>query len=197
MSLSEIDRRRFLRMGMGVCVGLATGAVSVPLTIQANESIQKITGRYEVNAGLEEWMAEFCKGQDISQEECLKRFVVEYEPLVTVIGPVFEEISFRAIPSMGLSMLNREDPVTTLSGNGGVLLTRRELGVGIISSVLFAGVHNLTRKGFDAETFPVTGVLFGSALWYLQRKFGLLANTLAHMTNNFIAAQLVKNYSHN
>lgn len=66
-------------------------------------------------------------------------------------------------------------------------MSRREFGAGLALSTLFGALHNITEKGIDTRTIPASQTLGGMAHWYLQRKFGLLANTTAHFLNNAIA----------
>lgn len=198
--MREIDRRAFLRLSIGAVAGVASGTVLYVLNGLVIEGIQQTTGRRAGNVHLEDVLQEHCKSQDYSEEECFKvakQTLEDHEATVTVVGPIIEEVAFRVFPSFVLSSVNtNEDPIsTTISGRGGLLLTRRELGVGVVSTLMFAGFHNITPRGLDTEAVPLPGIITGSALWYLQRKFGFLANILAHITNNSIAIQLIKNTS--
>lgn len=193
-----MERREFLRISTGAVAGVVTGTVLLPLNISLSETIQQTTGRRTGNVGLVDILEEHCKSQNYSEEECfkeVKQIVEDQKLLFTLVGPTVEEVAFRAMPSLALSLANQEEnPLsTTISGTGGLLLTRRELGVGLVSSILFAGIHSVTPRGFDTEASLIPGIISGSAFWYLQRKFGFLANTLAHITNNYIAVQLLRN----
>lgn len=193
--MTEFNRRAFLRMGTGVVAGLATGTALLPVNISIAEGIKQATGIRVGNTHLEDAFAESCNSQGLSKAECfdeVKKVFTENEPFFTVIGPVTEEILFRGLPSFFLSATNpEEDPMTTIFGRSESLLSKRELAAGIISTALFAGMHSLTKKGL--EGIPVPQAISGFSFWYLQRRFGFLANTLAHITHNSIATQIIKN----
>lgn len=195
--MAEFDRRAFLRMSIGAVAGIATGTISLPVSIGIAEGIQQATGMRVGNTHLEDAFAESCDDQGLSKAECfdeMKKVITKNEPFLTVIGPVLEEGSFRAIPSFILSATDpEEDAMTTISGRSGSLLSRRELVAGVISTALFAGMHSLTKEGL--EGIPAPQAVSGFSFWYLQRRFGFLANTLAHITHNSIATQIIKNTS--
>ena len=184
--MMEMDRRTFLRMGITPLVGLVAGMALYPIGGELEISVQKITGRPAGNAVLDGFIKKSCEDQP-NPPECVQhfQFTGSEKVLTTVVGPIIEELILRAIPSLVLSKINQEDALGILvSGNGGVLMTKRELVVG--------AVHNLTLKGIDTETIPAPITLMGFAFWYLQRKFGILANTIAHSTNNTIAVSMMK-----
>lgn len=198
--MPEIDRRAFLRLSLGAAAGALTGMVLPPVSGLVMDGIQQTTGRRSGNIQLEEVVQEYCNSQNYSEEECFKaakQILEDNEVDIIVVFPIGEEVAFRVLPSLGLSSVNTaEDSIsTTISGTGGLLLTRRELGVGVVSTLIFAGFHNVTPRGFDTEAIPLHGIITGGTFWYLQRKFGFLANTLAHIVNNSIAMQLMKNAS--
>lgn len=97
-----------------------------------------------------------------------------------------EEIQLRAVPSATLSMYEgREEPhVDLFIGTEGAKMNKHELIVGIITSILFGYLHNITPSGFDKKVISAPQILWGMTFWYLQRKFGFASNSLAHILYN-------------
>lgn len=190
--MTEVDRRIFLRALISPFVGFTTATIVGPVIAGLGDGMQQLLGYPTGNAGIQALAEDSCRDA-LNTEECIQDFrLPDSEKTVsTVIAPVFEEGLFRATPSFVLSIRDRneDNPLGILiGGTGRIGMTRRELGVGIISSVLFAVGHNLTQGGFDANTIPAHLAVMGFGLWYLQRKFGALASISAHVTNNTLAS---------
>ncbi len=107
---------------------------------------------------------------------------------MVVVGPFFEEASFRLFPSLVIGKKGK----------------RWEVGVPI--SVIFALAHNLQKDKvsggikFNKEFIPLPQFLAGIYYWYLVRERGFSHAVLAHATNNglamavMLATLLLKNY---
>lgn len=191
-----MDRRRFLKSGIGAILGMAVGATWIPVGSAITDVVQQTTGRPVTNKGLEEFMDKYCQDKP-NPQACVEHLDLPYELEIytTVVGPILEEAIFRAAPSALLSFVNSEDILETLSsGTRKPRMTKRELLLGTATSLLFGLGHNFTTKGdLDSQTIPATSTLIGLSLWYLQRKFGFLANTLSHITTNSLAVALIRN----
>lgn len=184
----ERDRRSFLKLGVAAGIGLVVGETKIPVGRIINRAVEKTTNRPTGNANQRQQMEEHCAKSD-DFNTCVQHF--KYTPKQNTynicIGPTLEEFAFRANPSFIVSMLEqREDPVAVvLYGTGGWSMTRRELFAGVLSSIFFGLTHNLTSTGIDTKTIPASITFSGMIYWYLQRKFGFVANTLAHAWFNF------------
>src|SRR3989304_9792756 len=137
MQFKEMDRRTFLRIGSGFLGGIATGVVLPPLNLAVNENVKQITGKQSGNVQMAEAIKEYCETKgDLT--ECAQNVVKKQELFISVIAPILEESAFRVLPSVMLSAVNDEDPVSVAAvGTGGILLSKRELGVGVLTSILF------------------------------------------------------------
>lgn len=67
--------------------------------------------------------------------------------------------------------------------------------MGVLSSAIFAGVHNFVDNGkggvkFDRTTFPVMQLLSGFYLWNIYSHYGLGMAIFAHFVNNATALAL-------
>lgn len=178
--MKEIDRRTFLKFGAAVGVGTVVNAVLIPAEIGANLAVKQVGGR---PTGISTNESDF---------------------ISLVRAPILEEVNFRAVPSFGLSLWERRTSVDlksylkdslndVLTGNkNSFKLTRRELLVGTVTSLLFGALHNITSKGFDTQAIPASQIVGGFGLWWLQRKFGILSNITAHSVSNFITNLLYR-----
>lgn len=186
--MKEINRREFLRFATTITAGAAVGEFLPPVKEQVDEIVEEATGHPTGNAGFREEIAERCQNSENAQK-CRENY--EFPPadkvMGIVTGPITEEIYYRALPSAVLSKFEDTDHLFAdiLSGTGRLTMSRRELLFGAISSLVFGLTHNITNKGFDTKTIPASLTLSGAVYWYLQRKFGVVANTLAHIWNNF------------
>lgn len=182
----EINRRQFLEIGTRTAVGITTGYSLYPVMSDLNRITTEITGNKAGNAGTAQKIEEACASTP-DKQKCIENYT--HDPLDTIRGtflsPVSEEMAFRAIPSLVLSTKeDSEDPFgEMLAGNRTLGFTRREVVWGAALSLGFGAAHNLT--GIDTKTIPASQTLGGAVLWVLQRKLGLLSNTLAHFTINF------------
>lgn len=188
-----MDRRTFLKISIALVAGAATGEVLRVLKNPVEKSVNRATGSPSGNAYIKQKVEEACKNNTYPQE-CTQNyeFSASHKVMGIVVSPILEELIFRATPSFILSSIeNRENAnvienaiADTFSGTGGLKMNRREILVGAITSLLFGGYHNVTESGLDTKTIPASETLGGIALWYLQRKFGVLANTSAHALYN-------------
>lgn len=190
--MTEIGRREFTRMLVAPFVGFAAGALMVPVGDGLNQEMQKLTGHPTGNAGIQSLAEESCKNAP-DPKKCVSDFQLSdtEKTAATLISPIFEEAICRVLPSLMVSHMQHERSSlgTLIHGTGGLGMTRRELGVGLISSIVFGWGHNFTvRNEFDTNTIPIPLAAMGFGLWYLQRKFGVLANTIAHIVNNSLAS---------
>lgn len=53
--------------------------------------------------------------------------------------------------------------------------------------LVFAAVHNFGSDGFNTRVIPAPQFMGGLIFWVLQRRRGIVSNTMAHATVNFIA----------
>lgn len=184
--MREVDRRDFLRSMLGTAFAIAaTDKVLVPAQLKINASVREITAHPTGNAGMRDEIEDLCKEKSdmlSCREEYYKSSTNRFNGIV--MAPITEEMVFRALPSAIISEkgnVGRE----LIFGTAGLGMTRRELLAGVISSLIFGGVHNITAKGFDTNTIPASQTFVGIVSWYLQRKFGFFANTASHMMSNF------------
>ena len=102
------------------------------------------------------------------------------------IQAVTEEIIFRAGPSIYPSWrgtLRINEPLRDVAigvKKDHDLTTRREFLAGGLSTLVYSGYSNLTDRGIDTRTLPVSPAFRGLGLWILQRKLGIVANTAAN-----------------
>lgn len=188
--MSEIDRRTFLKVGATLAAGVAVGEFMVPVNIKVNEVLEEATGHPTGNAAIIQEIEASCKNAD-NPQACVQNYEFSTDDKVKgiVVAPIQEELIFRAVPSGIVSATeDREDPIAdVLTGTGGFGMSRREFIGGAASSVIFGALHNITDKGIDTKTIPASQTLGGMVSWYLQRKLGIAANTIAHVVNNFKA----------
>ncbi|MBX4205881.1 CPBP family intramembrane metalloprotease, partial [Candidatus Microgenomates bacterium] len=128
--------------------------------------------------------------------DCIEnyKFTENEEVSITITGPIIEELICRAIPSILLSIKESSEDVEKemIYGTGGLKMSKNEVVVGMITSTIFAELHNFTSQGFDVKNIPLPQFIFGSIAWYLQRKFGYFSNLSAHMLQNTIALVMMK-----
>ena len=189
--MKEIDRREFLKFGAAACAGVATNLILTPVSLGANKATEKITGNPAGNANTSEKAEKACEDSE-NKEKCVNeyKFSNAEKTLFTFVTPINEEVAYRALPSLVVSeMDNRPEPFKDIVGGtwSDIGMTRRELLFGVASSVIFGALHNITDSGVDLKTIPTSQTMAGGVYWYLQRKFGVVSNTVAHVLNNFRA----------
>lgn len=187
--MKEVDRRTFLKYSAALATGIVVGELKVPVNIMVNEKVANATGHRTGNARLWEQLDETCK-EIIDPQECIEKLgkpSTIRKVYGTFLVPPVEEYLYRGIPSEIVSKKEgREAPFKDiLNGTGKISMTRRELFMGVASSIIFAAIHNLKYKGINTDIIPASQAFSGMVYWYLQRKLGILANTAAHITNNF------------
>lgn len=190
--MKEINRRTFLRWGATLATGVAVGEFMIPVKVRLNEVVEQATGHPSGNASLRQEIEEACKDSDLDNvQNCVQnyQFPTADKVMDIVVEPIGGELLFRGLPSgMVSEMEDRDDPIIdVLSGTGRLGMTRRELLVGVATSIIFRAIHNITDKGIDTKTIPASQTVGGMVYWYLQRKLGIAANILAHVWNNFRA----------
>ncbi len=106
---------------------------------------------------------------------------------IAVLGPLAEELVFRATPS-GITSAVFNDK------------NNKAWGVGITTSAIFAAVHNLKdvdgKTTFVTNSIPITQFMGGIFYWYLIRERGFSHSIMAHSMNNTVgvAQLLLKSY---
>jgi len=188
MDTEPFSRRAFLRAAAGIPAGavvaVGLGFVDEPFT----EAVANVTHHPVRNAGIHEQVNEACP-PPVDQTACLDKYI-EHEQTNTVIkAPLVEESLFRIAPSAVADWLagdGDEALANIVHGTESFAFTRREIAMGIVSTIAFGASHNITGKGFDTDTIPANQLLGGAILWCLQRKFGFLSNTTAHAAYNYL-----------
>lgn len=187
---AEINRRHFLKLGVTLAAGLASGALLLPVSSSVTSEVEKLSGKPTGNASVKVSAKTKCEDAE-DEKKCIDEYAHsnELKFVAVVEAPLVEEAINRAAPSLLLSKWEgAKDPIEdTLRGTGGFTMTRREIVSGIATSLFFGGVHNITDKGFDTNTIPASQTVGGFSFWYLQRKFGIMANMTAHAFHNFLA----------
>jgi hypothetical protein len=177
----DSSRRSLLRFGATAAVGIVTAEAAIPLKIEVNKTVQEATGLDTGNAGMRNELP-YCE-ETVIDEACKPHTIKDAVDQV-ILAPVLEEAIFRAAPSAIISRGVEGEENAVIEGTGGLGMTRRELFVGAVSSVGFAASHNILSSGVDTKTVPASQAVGGMVYWYLQRKFGFPANTIAHSWNN-------------
>jgi hypothetical protein len=180
--MSEISRRRFLQLSAGfgarAIMPFAVGEAALIVLPKVDKVASEMTHHRSGNAGMiDNCTNPECTELNLSNKEKIK---------AVVVAPLAEEFLFRVIPSyvISLSENSQNTDLEMLIGTGNFSLSRRELFMGIVSSVIFGLSHNLTESHIDTETIPSSQIFMGGVFWYLQRKFGYIANTLTHFWIN-------------
>lgn len=188
-----VSRRELFAVAKRISVGIAVAEASIPVLDGFSSVVQSTTGVDTGNASSTERKKNACR-----EAQDPHRCVTDYQYSTTeqlqgiVVAPILEESQFRALPSFVLDLADKtiegDRPEQAIKnvfmGTRGKSLSRRELIVGGVSSVIFGSVHNITDKGFDSHTLPAYQTAAGMIFWYLQRKLGVVSNTVAHMWNN-------------
>lgn len=189
--MAEIDRRKFLKIGLAVAAGVGVESIMLPVKIGTAFALEQISKTETGNAYTNDKMKkDDCQNPD-EQANCITKnaFSAGDRVLIQFTGPIFEEALFRTAPSLVLSKLEgAKDPIDEARyGTGGLGMTRREMIWGGVSSAVFAILHNITPKGFDTRIIPAPQFLGGLSAWYLQRRFGIIANITGHIFTNSVA----------
>lgn len=186
--MKEFDRRTFLKIATTIAVGTVVSETLLPLEDTVNGAVMELTGHPVGNVQIREKVEQTCEYVP-DPKDCLDhyQFSSQEKFFGIFVNPPAEEVLFRAVPVRIMGIIDNKKDLTTpiLQGSGEKLFTRREVFVGVLSAVLYGFAHNNTPKGFDTTTIPASQMLVGSAYWFLQRKFGLAANIIAHSWHNF------------
>ncbi len=189
--MKEVSRRDFIKGLLGVAIGVGSGLTLESQNNNINHVVERHTQFNSENASMHQMAEDKCS-KSPNPEVCVKNYKF---PLVDRISystlyPVVEEGVYRALPSFLLDATNDTcDDIETaakkvITGSGGILLSRRELLIGVPASLIFGLSHNVTEHGVDTNTLPTVQTTGGFMLWYLQRKFGFGSNTAAHIAFN-------------
>ncbi len=188
-SFGQVSRRDVLRAGLGGVVGALIGSQVMP---PADATITRTAAKVGIsngNANFVEWHKQDCPPTD-TLEECADSWKPTLKDRVNigVVSPVLEEALFRAAPSIVHDTLIEPKSVnlspTTFVGSGRPYLTRRELATGLVSSLAFAGAHNMSMHGVLTSEVPITPLMTGMAEWTLTRTLGIGSGVAAHMAYN-------------
>lgn len=202
-----LTRREFLRRTLAVPLGVTAGglleqgrlldaaiAEHTPVTANLPEATIALRGIPEATT-----VAQKCNRP--AKTECIKSEFHNAKQVVNygVISPIATEGINRAVPSAFLDISFRRSNESEgdaernlVWGNtrDGTLLTQREVMVGGI----FVAIDTLNNISAP-HTFPVSGIIKSSILWYLQRRFGFFANTATAITGALLSLQaLPKRY---
>jgi|EndMetStandDraft_7_1072992.scaffolds.fasta_scaffold163431_2 hypothetical protein len=185
-------RRDFLRTALGIGVGAVAGSAVLGMNVGIIDGVHAATGESVGNANTAEQAEAACENNP-NPEECVQQYQSPDSQAAEVMatGPLIEEAAFRALPSALTDIFAKKglskaiDNLATGTGEG-YGLTRADVIGGAVSSLIFAGAHNFTARGFDTHMVPVPQFMSGLSFWYLQRKFGFLSNATAHVANNSI-----------
>ncbi|HEX7963257.1 MAG TPA: hypothetical protein VF466_01565 [Candidatus Saccharimonadales bacterium] len=188
---TEMSRRNFLRMAVAVPVGAAAAMVLEPTAALLEDNVNERTSMHAGNANWEEQVGQACGPQPA--DTCVQQFDDSQAGEAVLGAPVWEEATFRAIPSLLHDIITKQDEYDFIAPPRNVLvgsrearigMTRAELVTGAITTALFAASHNGTARGFNTHTVPLTQAIGGGVFWWLQRRFGYFSNTTAHMASN-------------
>jgi hypothetical protein len=189
MDTESFSRRSFLRTAAGVPIG-AVAAVGLELIDEPfTEAVASVTHHPVGNAAIYEQVNEACPPASEQQpDDCLTQYIKRKQIDTVIKAPLVEELLFRIGPSAAADWAagdGDEAVANIVRGTENFAFTRRDLVMGIVSTIAFGATHNITDKGFDTNTIPANQLLGGAILWCLQRKFGFLSNTTAHAAYNY------------
>lgn len=193
--MSELDRRSFLRLALSIPTGVIVGPALRPILSISNDAVNSL-GVDAGNAHARYQVEKECHEAGMELHECVEEPILSREKLrqAQFIAPLIEEFSQRAIPSWILSDYEGQQNAvrTVFFGTHDFKFTRREAIVGLISSTMFAAIHNLTPEGFNFRILPVAPFMAGEMFWYLQRRLGFFSNLAAHFIHNHLLLRDVK-----
>lgn len=184
----SVSRRKFLKIGAGAALGFASPLILAPVVKEIILKTEELTRKPAGNAGRTEKVEAACPDTDLS--ECLRSYEIsESDKFIgSFLSPASEELAFRFVPSIMVEDSNYKDPYDiSIEGSDTLGMTRREILVGVASSIIFGLVHNVTDKGINTKYIPSTQAFLGFVYWWLQRKFGVLSNYAAHASWNFLS----------
>lgn len=162
------ERRAVLRGFAIGAAGLIFGYSSRPVERQIDADVERYT--------------DFTSGDIRGDEQRAKPSSLQ----AAVIQAGVEEVIFRAVPSMYPSwkgMLHIRKPLRDIAigvDRDHELTTRREFIAGGLSTLVYGIYSNVTDAGINTDKVPVSPAVRGLGLWVLQRKFGIMANTVAN-----------------
>lgn len=191
--MREFDRRGFLKVGSFCAANVTVGRLMLPIGQQVNRAVEANTDFHAGNAYGRVKIEEECKNEP-NPDSCAQDYDLSLVDKINRIAliPAEEEVVYRTLTSTIVSLTEGSEDIRsdvlkgTLRTKEDLGMSRREVIAGTVSTVLFAARHNVTDKGFDTKTIPASQAVHGIVYWYLQRKFGVAANTIAHITNNFL-----------
>ncbi len=188
--MKEIDRRTFLKYGLRAFGGVVISEALIPAKIAINEVTRQITGKSTGNASYNSKLNSVCEN-DPNPPKCKTDYQLSASNMINgvLLAPLSEEVGFRANTAMLLAIKENSPNGFTevFTGTKEFKFSRRELLYGVVSSLIFGYVHNITDQGIDLKTIPASHTFGGLFYWYLQRRFGIISNIFAHAWNNYRA----------
>lgn len=181
------SRRDALRLIAGGIIGYQLTPI---IGAEIDRAVENYTDYNAGNAGVEQFVDKHCKGAK-NPEDCIEEVSIRLGYTAVFQAPLIEEGIFRAVPSAVTSISEGKGAEASLREviNGTEIqaeMTRREMLVGVISSILFARIHNRLPNGEIADDYiPAGHASVGFVLWVLQRKLGFMSNTIAHSAHNY------------
>ncbi len=190
-----VGRRDFLRLFFAVPAGLAAGAVLEPVSEFLGSEVTEHTGVPAGNAAFRDELDEHCPPSDSqTSEDCADEYVQDPQRSrrTEFAAPVIENLCYHTMPSLGMDMFSikpdettEEPPLNVVFGTGRLRLTRREMAVGAVSTLVFAGSHNVSSaRRVHTESLPFQTLLGGAVLWTMQRWTGAPGSIATHVAYN-------------
>lgn len=190
----SLGRRSALKGLVGIGVGSLVGYTALPpVATGLNQVVSDVTGRPTGNAAGRQRIEDACFDEP-QTEVCISeyKYSVADRLRACIVGPTWEELFFRALPSGALDFATeRRDSNVSATVSQVVVGESRfngpEIATGVASSVVFGALHNITKKGVDTRTIPASQTMVGLVFWGLMRKFGVASSIAAHSALNFKA----------
>lgn len=179
-----LSRRELLsRAAYGLTSGVAAYAcgLSVDLAVSALPS-DRNTG----NAGLNQQAKQRCQESLPTNADPAVCDSTPIQPTTAdaatwiVRAPITEELVFRTAPSVAMDVVSPKNPHTQDNVYPILQLSRREIMVGVLSSLAFGAAHNLVARPVDYRTIPAFQTVAGFVFWRTQRVHGTISAMVAH-----------------
>lgn len=192
----QVARRDLLRTTVGIMVGAGLGAKGYEVTSEVADIAEGATGLKSGNGRTTPYQNSAVAGYGASGHEIIEtKERIELDPSdITYRQAVYvgmsEEFAFRLLPSFFGGENDEEEEMV-------VGMSRREVIAGALSSLYFGVHHNLlpSEGRFRTDILPLHQTTMGFAWWWMQRRFGYVANATSHAVNNVSALRKVKQRS--